>query len=120
MQGLDRGRIVGTRSFGKGLVQTITPLPYNTQLKITTAKYYTPSGRCIQEIDYMHKNKDGVFAITPDSLRHQFKTVKGRPEYERGGITPDTVVAEPDASALHKELLRKAMYFKFATRYVGS
>ncbi|HEV8539198.1 MAG TPA: S41 family peptidase [Bacteroidota bacterium] len=117
---LDRGIILGTRSFGKGLVQTITPLPYNTQLKITTAKYYTPSGRCIQEIDYMHKGADGVFAITPDSLRQQFKTLKGRPEYERGGITPDTLVAEPEPSALHKELLRKAMYFKFATRYIGS
>lgn len=117
IQDLDRGIILGTRSFGKGLVQTITALPYNTQLKITTAKYYTPSGRCIQEIDYMHKGKDGVFAITPDSLRQQFKTLKGRPEYERGGITPDTIVSEPESSALHKELLRKAMYFKFGTRY---
>ena len=120
IQDLDRGVILGTRSFGKGLVQTIAPLSYNTQLKITTAKYYTPSGRCIQEIDYMHKNNDGVFAITPDSLRQQSKTLKGRTEYERGGITPDTVVNEPEPSALHRELLRKSMYFKFASHFVGT
>jgi len=120
LQDLDRGVILGTRSFGKGLVQTIAPLPYNAQLKITTAKYYTPSGRCIQEIDYQHKNKDGVFAITPDSLRHQFKTLKGRTEYELGGITPDTAVAEQEPSAIYKELLRKSMLFKYATRYASA
>lgn len=120
LQDLDRGLILGTRSFGKGLVQTIAPLPYNNQLKITTAKYYTPSGRCIQEIDYQHKGRDGVFAITPDSLRHKFKTLKGRTEYELGGIVPDSAVAEPDPSTMHKELLRKSMYFKFATRYVST
>ena len=118
IQDLDRGVIVGSRSFGKGLVQTITPLPYNTKLKITTAKYYTPSGRCIQEIDYMHKNKDGVFATTPDSLKRQFKTQRGRIEYELGGIIPDSAVAEPEQSALHKELLRKSIYFKFASHYM--
>lgn len=120
LQDLDRGVILGTRSFGKGLVQTIAPLPYNAQLKITTAKYYTPSGRCIQEIDYQHKNKEGVFAITPDSLRHQFKTLKGRAEYELGGITPDTTVSEGAQSAVYKELLRKSMFFKFATRYAST
>lgn len=120
IQDLDRGVILGTRSFGKGLVQTISPLSYNTQLKITTAKYYTPSGRCIQEIDYMHKNNEGVFAITPDSLRAKFKTLKGRVEYERGGIAPDTVVNEPELSAIHKELLRKSMYFKYASRYASA
>ncbi len=120
LQDLDRAIIMGTRSFGKGLVQTISPLPYNAQLKMTTAKYYTPSGRCIQEIDYQHKSKDGVFAITPDSMRHQFKTAKGRPEYELGGITPDSTVAAAEASSLHKELLRKSMYFKFATRYAST
>jgi carboxyl-terminal processing protease len=120
LQDLDRAVIMGTRSFGKGLVQTISPLPYNTQLKITTAKYYTPSGRCIQEIDYEHKNKEGVFATTPDSLRHEFKTLKGRPEFEAGGITPDSTVKEPELSSVNKELLRKAMYFKFATKYVST
>jgi carboxyl-terminal processing protease len=117
IQDLDRGIILGTRTFGKGLVQTVTPLPYNTQLKITTAKYYTPSGRLIQEIDYMHKSGDGVFATVPDSLRKQYKTAAGRTEYERGGITPDSVVTLPDPSAVHSALLRKAMYFRFATRY---
>ena len=120
IQDLDRGIILGTRSFGKGLVQTIAPLAYNAQLKITTAKYYTPSGRCIQEIDYQHKGKDGLFAVTPDSLRHQFKTLKGRPEYERGGITPDSTVLERDQSIIHRELLRKSMYFTFATRYTAA
>lgn len=120
IQDLDRGIVLGERSFGKGLVQTIAPLPYNTQIKITTAKYYTPSGRCIQEIDYMHKNKDGVFAVMPESLRQQFKTLKGRSEYERGGITPDSIVPEPGQSTLHKELLRKSMYFRFASRYTAA
>ncbi len=117
IQDLDRGIILGTRTFGKGLVQTIAPLVYNTQLKITTAKYYTPSGRCIQEIDYLHKNKDGVFTITPDSLRKEFKTLKGRRVFELGGIHPDTTVNEQDPTAMQKELLRKSMYFKFATGY---
>ena len=120
IQDLDRGIILGTRSFGKGLVQTITPLSYNTQLKITTAKYYTPSGRCIQEIDYMHKNKDGVFAITPDSLRRVFKTSKGRKEFESGGIQPDTAVPDPVRSDVYSELLHKSMYFRFATRFVSN
>ena len=119
IQDLDRGVILGTRTFGKGLVQTITPLVYNTQLKITTAKYYTPSGRCIQEIDYLHKNKDGVFAITPDSLRREFKTLKGRPVFELGGVHPDTAVEDSERSTLYKELLRKSMYFKFATKFLS-
>jgi carboxyl-terminal processing protease len=114
IQDLDRGVILGARTFGKGLVQTITPLAYNTQLKITTAKYYTPSGRCIQEIDYQHKNNNGVFAITPDSLRHSFKTLKGRKEFESGGIQPDTIVTGPDHSVLYNELLRKSMFLRFA------
>ncbi len=120
IQDLDRGLIVGTRTFGKGLVQTIVPLVYNTQLKITTAKYYTPSGRCIQEIDYMHKNNDGVFATTPDSLRRKFHTLNGRVELEAGGIQPDSVVNEPDHSDLYDELLRKSMFFKFATHYAST
>jgi len=119
IQDLDRGVILGTRTFGKGLVQTITPLIYNSQLKITTAKYYTPGGRCIQEIDYMHKNKEGVFAVTPDSLKHKFKTLKGRQEMEGGGIQPDTVVADTDRSTMFSDLLRKSMFFKFATQYAS-
>ena len=119
IQDLDRGIILGTRTFGKGLVQTIAPLVYNTQLKITTAKYYTPSGRCIQEIDYMHKNKDGVFAVTPDSLRKEFRTLNGRPVYESGGIKPDTTIEVPEPGVFERELLRKSMYFKFATHFAS-
>lgn len=119
VQDLDRGIILGSRTFGKGLVQTITPLAYNTQLKITTAKYYTPSGRCIQEIDYMQKNKEGIFATTPDSLKKKFKTLKGRLEFEAGGIQPDTVVEETDHSPFYNELVRKSMFFKFATYYAS-
>lgn len=118
IQDLDRGVVLGTRTFGKGLVQTITPLVYNTQLKITTAKYYTPSGRSIQEIDYMHKNKDGVFTVTPDSLRREFRTAHRRAVFELGGVTPDTVVETPAPSALFQELLRKSMFFRFATYYL--
>ncbi|MFA6541631.1 MAG: S41 family peptidase [Bacteroidota bacterium] len=118
IQDLDRGVILGTRSFGKGLVQTVVPLSYDASLKITTARYYTPSGRCIQEIDYLHKNKDGIFAVTPDSLRKEFKTLHGRTVKEFGGITPDTVVQEKEPSEYFIELLRKAMFFDYATRYV--
>jgi carboxyl-terminal processing protease len=118
-QDLDRGIIVGTRSFGKGLVQTLIPLSYNTSMKITTARYYTPSGRCIQEIDYLHKNKDGVFATTPDSLKREFKTKNGRIVKELGGISPDTSVENGTHSGFYAELIRKAMFFKFATFYVS-
>lgn len=119
MQDVDRGVIVGTRSFGKGLVQTLIPLSYNTSMKITTARYYTPSGRCIQEIDYLHKNKDGVFATTPDSLKREFKTKNGRLVKELGGISPDTAVENGIHSGFFAELIRKAMFFKFATFYVS-
>lgn len=119
-QDLDRGIIVGTRSFGKGLVQTVVPLTYNSSMKITTARYYTPSGRCIQEIDYLHKNKDGVFSVTPDSLKREFKTKNGRIVKELGGIAPDTSVENGTHSGFYAELMRKAMFFKFATSYVAN
>jgi carboxyl-terminal processing protease len=119
IQDVDRGIIVGTRSFGKGLVQTISQLGYNSSLKITTARYYTPSGRSIQEIDYMHKNKDGVFVVTPDSLKHEFTTEHGRKFLDAGGIAPDSVVTDVEHSALFQELVRKAMFFNFATHYVS-
>ncbi|MEE9187620.1 MAG: S41 family peptidase [Bacteroidota bacterium] len=120
VQDLDRGLILGTRTFGKGLVQTITQLSYNTKLKITTSKYFTPSGRSIQEIDYMHRDGDGVFLTIPDTLRRVYKTKNGRSVYEGGGIMPDSVVKEEQHSRLYKELLRKAMFFKFATHYFSS
>ncbi len=119
LQDMDRAVIVGTRTFGKGLVQTILPLNYGAQLKITTARYYTPSGRCIQEIDYQHRDKNGVFAVTPDSLRKQFKTVKGRVVYERGGIAPDSIVNDTEEGPMVHELIRKALIFKFANQYAA-
>ncbi len=119
LQDLDRAVIVGTRTFGKGLVQTILPLDYGAQLKITTARYYTPSGRCIQEIDYMHKDRNGVFAITPDSLRKEFKTAHGRMVFEHGGVTPDSVVKEGDEGPMVKELQRRSLFFKFVNKYVA-
>lgn len=118
IQDIDRGIIVGTRSFGKGLVQTVVPLTYNSSMKITTARYYTPSGRCIQEIDYLHKNKDGVFSTTPDSLKRSFTTANGRMVKELGGISPDTVIENGMHSGFYAEMIRKAMFFKFATSYV--
>ncbi len=119
LQDMDRAVILGTRTFGKGLVQTILPLNYGAQLKITTARYYTPSGRCIQEIDYQHRDKNGVFAVTPDSLRKQFKTVKGRVVYERGGIAPDSLVNDTDEGPMVHELIRRALFYKFANQYAA-
>ena len=119
LQDMDRALIVGTRSFGKGLVQTIVPLNYGAQLKITTARYYIPSGRSIQEIDYMHRDKNGVFAVTPDSLRREFKTLHGRKVFERGGIAPDSAVEYQAPGPMVRELIRKSLLFKFANRYVN-
>ena len=119
LQDLDRALIVGTRTFGKGLVQTIVPLNYGAQLKITTARYYIPSGRSIQEIDYMHRDKNGVFAVTPDSLRREFKTSRGRAVQELGGITPDSTVTQETDGPMVRELQRKSLFFKYANRYVN-
>lgn len=118
IQDLDRGIIIGTKTFGKGLVQSVTGLTYNSSLKITTAKYYTPSGRCIQKIDYMHKGKDGLFITKPDSLKQHFKTLRGRDVVEAGGITPDSLVSPDSTDEFIKELIRKSMFFKFAVYYV--
>ena len=92
IQDLDRGVIVGQRSYGKGLVQVTRPLSYNTQLKVTTAKYYIPSGRCIQALDFSHPNADGSVGIIPDSLISEFRTRNGRIVRDGGGITPDVVI----------------------------
>jgi carboxyl-terminal processing protease len=119
LQDMDRALIVGARTFGKGLVQTIVPLDYGAQLKITTARYYTPSGRSIQEIDYRHRDKNGVFAPVPDSLKKEFHTADGRKVMEFGGITPDSVVQNVDEGPMVRDLLRKALFFKFANEYVS-
>ena len=117
IQDLDRGIIVGERTFGKGLVQTISRISETSSVKITTARYYTPSGRCIQEIDYTHRTKDGVFAAMPDSLKKVFRTTHNRRMLEGGGIEPDSVVEEEDEGKAIAELVRKAMFFKFANTY---
>jgi carboxyl-terminal processing protease len=121
IQDLDRGIVVGTRSFGKGLVQTITRLPYNTSLKITTAKYYTPSGRLIQEVDYFHRNKrEGkrtVFVNEPDTVHRAFKTKVGRIVYDGGGIAPDIEVPDETPSVVELALYRRSTFFKFANQY---
>ena len=119
LQDLDRALIVGTRTFGKGLVQTILPLDFGAQLKITTARYYIPSGRSIQEIDYVHRDKSGVFAALVDSQKTQFKTAHGRVEYEHGGITPDSVVNEIEVGPMVRDLYRKSFFFSFANSYVA-
>ncbi len=119
IQDLDRGTIVGTRTFGKGLVQTITRLSETSSLKMTTARYYTPSGRCIQEIDYWHPGPDGGETVMPDSLRKEYHTAHNRPVWEGGGIRPDTIVADTMHNPFIDELYRKAMFFKYANHYAA-
>lgn len=116
LQDLDRAVIVGTNTFGKGLVQTILPLGYDAQLKITTAKYYTPCGRSIQKINY-EKRRDGEDAVTPDSLRKEFKTLDGRPVYELGGVAPDSIVHDQKYSDYVQQLMRGGYFFNFATEF---
>ena len=117
IQDLDRGIIVGQRSYGKGLVQITRPLSYNTQLKVTTAKYYIPSGRCIQALDFSHPNEDGSVGIIPDSLISEFKTRNGRVVKDGGGITPDIEVAPEQLSQIASELFLRNYIFDFASVY---
>jgi len=120
IQDLDRGIIVGQRSYGKGLVQVTRPLSYNTQLKVTTAKYYIPSGRCIQALDFSHPNEDGSVGIIPDSLISEFKTRNGRIVKDGGGITPDIEVVPEPLSQVATELYLRNYIFDFATKYYWS
>lgn len=117
IQDLDRGVVIGVKSFGKGLVQQVKPLGYNTALKITTAKYYTPSGRCIQAIDYSHRNADGSVSSVPDSLKKAFKTVAGRTVYDGGGIEPDITTKDLDVNRTLIALANDGQIFNFATEY---
>jgi carboxyl-terminal processing protease len=119
IQDLDRGIIVGTRTFGKGLVQTTRDLSYNTKLKVTTAKYYIPSGRCIQALDYSHRNEDGSVGSVPDSLISQFNTKDGRKVYNGGGVIPDVKIDNNELSSLTIELITKFAIFDFATQYAA-
>jgi carboxyl-terminal processing protease len=117
IQDLDRGIIVGQRSYGKGLVQITRPLSYNTQLKVTTAKYYIPSGRCIQARDFSHPNEDGSVGIIPDSLVSEFKTRNGRVVKDGGGISPDIEILPEPLSQIAAELYLRYYIFDYATRY---
>ena len=117
LQDLDRGIIVGQRSYGKGLVQITRPLSYNTQLKVTTAKYYIPSGRCIQARDFSHPNEDGSVGLIPDSLISEFKTKNGRIVKDGGGITPDIEILPEPLSQISSELFLRNYIFDYATAY---
>ncbi len=117
IQDLDRGVIIGQRTFGKGLVQNIVPLSYNSQMKITIAKYYIPSGRCVQAIDYFHKDSEGKSLKVPDSLLKPFKTSKGRTVFEGRGIDPDIIMELPEFKNITEALLSKNLIFDFAVTY---
>ena len=118
LQDLDRATIIGTRTYGKGLVQSIRPLPYDGQLKVTTAKYYTPSGRCVQAIDYSHRNEDGSVGHIPDSLTHEFKTLHGRTVRDGGGIMPDHEVKGHKYSRLTYSIVLNGIVDQYAMKYV--
>lgn len=118
LQDLDRALIIGQRSYGKGLVQGIRELPYRGQLKITTARYYIPSGRCIQAYDYRHRTADGAATTLPDSLTHVFYTRLGRPVRDGGGIQPDSVLAVDSVPSMVYDLTASDPFFDFVTGYV--
>ena len=117
MQDYDRGILVGRQTYGKGLVQATMPIAHNAQLKVTTAKYYIPSGRCIQAIDYSNKDEEGKAKKIPDSLLVAFKTFNGRKVYDGAGILPDVEVNLPDASDVLEALVEKNILFDYATKY---
>ncbi len=117
IQDYDRGVVIGEKSYGKGLVQVSRPLSYNSQIKITTAKYYTPSGRCIQVLDYGHRREDGSVGSIPDSLKKQFKTTNGRTVYDGGGIEPDIKIASIETVSVTQALFTQGLIFDYANSY---
>ncbi len=117
MQDLDRGIVIGQKTFGKGLVQATRPLKYNAQLKVTTAKYYIPSGRCIQMLDYAHRNEDGSVGNVPDSLITEYATKNGRPVFDGGGVQPDVKVESGLVSEIAIRLFTESIFFDYATKY---
>jgi carboxyl-terminal processing protease len=119
VQDYDRGVVIGEKSYGKGLVQVSRPLSYNSQLKVTTAKYYTPAGRCIQVLDYAHRRDDGSVGSIPDSVKRAFKTPNGRTVYDGGGIEPDIKTKAMEAHPLTQVLFEKGFMFDFGTQYVA-
>ncbi len=120
LQDYDRAVIVGEKSFGKGLVQVSRPLSYNAQLKVTTAKYYTASGRCIQVLDYSHRREDGSVASVPDSIKQAFKTANGRTVYDGGGIDPDVSLKPMEAHPITQKLFQDGFIFDYATLYASN
>jgi len=118
IQDTDRGTIMGERTFGKGLVQSIKDLPYGGELKLTTAKYYTPSGRCVQAIDYSRRKEDGSVGYIPDSLTTEFKTAHGRIVRDGGGITPDVELESKEYSRLTYSLVLNGVVEQYALEYV--
>ena len=117
IQDYDRGVLIGQKSYGKGLVQTTRALTYNSQLKVTTAKYYIPSGRCIQSIDYSNRGTDGAAKKVADSLRVAFKTANGRVVFDGGGVSPDIEVKREPMAAITNSLIGKDLIFDFASKY---
>ncbi len=120
LQDLDRAVVVGERSFGKGLVQNVRRLPHNTYLKVTTAKYYIPSGRCVQAIDYAKRDENGSLQRIPDSLTHEFSTANGRKVRDGGGITPDVELKRRDELTIAYYLYIKNIFFDYATRFANT
>jgi carboxyl-terminal processing protease len=119
LQDYDRAVIIGERSFGKGLVQLSRPLSYNAQIKITTAKYYTPTGRCIQVLDYTHRREDGSAGVVPDSIKKEFRTSRDRKVYDGGGIDPDVKLPAQEASPIAATLYVRGFLFDYATLYAS-
>lgn len=119
LQDYDRAVIIGEKSFGKGLVQLSRPLSYHAQVKITTAKYYTPTGRCIQVLDYRNRREDGSAGILPDSLKKEFRTTKGRKVFDGGGIDPDVKLTAMEASPVALSLHVNGFIFDYATQYAA-
>lgn len=119
LQDYDRAILVGQKTFGKGLVQTTRQLAYNAQLKVTTAKYYIPSGRCIQAMDYEHRKSDGTVNKFPDSLKREFKTTGGRKVYDGAGLDPDVLVNADTYGSAVIELVGSGLVFEYATKYCG-
>ena len=118
LQDMDRATILGQRTYGKGLVQGIRELPYRGQLKITTARYYIPSGRCIQAYDYRHRTADGAATTLPDSLTREFKTRSGRIVRDGGGIQPDSILAVDSVPTMVYDLTAADIFFDYVTDYV--
>jgi carboxyl-terminal processing protease len=117
LQDYDRAVIIGEKSYGKGLVQVSRPLSYNSQLKVTTAKYYTPTGRCIQVLDYSHRRDDGSVGSIPDSIKQSFKTTSGRPVFDGGGIDPDIKTLTSETHSIARKLYESGFIYDYATLY---